>query len=266
MPVIRIEEPDDSRLAPYFNLQSGKHTPDSFIIESPRLVERLLASSFKAHSLLTTENHLEKVLSLAPKGVPLFLASPELLKEVVGFNLHRGCLAHAGAPDTTLSTHLAEKEPRLSVLLEGLADPANVGAIIRNAAAFGADLVICDPKAASPFTRKATRASAGQIFRIPVAIASPENAINQMRAHDPGLTIIATTGRAGVQALDEIPPAQHTMLIFGNEGTGVTPLLREMADICGRINIVPEVDSLNAAAASAVALHIIQKSQIERTA
>lgn len=257
MQVIRIEEPSDPRLAPYFNLRSGQNTPDSFIVESARLVQRLAASPFVTHSILVTENRLASLDFLAASSLPIFVVSKKHLQETVGFDLHRGCLAHATAPDISLPEHLENNRSRLVVILEGLADPSNVGAIIRNAAAFGADLVVVDPKGASPFTRKATRASAGQIFQVPVALCAPEQAISSLRNVLKNVQIIATTGRPGAAALQDIGLCDHNVLIFGNEGTGITPSLREIADITGRIPIAEHVDSLNVAAASAVALHIV---------
>ena len=257
MPIIRIEEPSDPRLAPYFNLRSGQNTPASFIIESTRLVHRLLDSHFQTLSLLVTEARLDSLRPCLKPEIPVYVVSKAALRETVGFDLHRGCLAHAKAPEVTLVEELGSSPPRLVVMLEGLADPANVGAIIRNAAAFGADLVIADPKGASPYTRKATRASAGQIFNLPVAICEPALAIDVLRKQLQGVKIIATTGRRGTQGLDKVALGECNVLVFGNEGTGVSDNLRNVADACGRIAIADHVDSLNAAAASAVALHII---------
>ena len=257
MPIIRIEEPSDPRLAPYFNLRSGQNTPDSFIVESARLVERLVVSRFVTHSILVTENRLASLEHLIAPALPIFVVSKEHLRDTVGFNLHRGCLAHAAAPNISLPEHLTNNRPRLVVILEGLADSSNVGAIIRNAAAFGAELVVADPKGASPFTRKATRASAGQIFGIPVSLCDPDKAVSYLRSELKDVQVIATTGRQGTVALQDIALASHNVLIFGNEGTGITANLREKADISGRIPILEHVDSLNAAAASAVALHIV---------
>ncbi len=260
MPIIRIEGPADSRLAPYFNLRSGKHSPDSFILESQRLVERLLSSNFKTHSILVTENKLDLIRELAPADLPVFVGSAAELKEIAGFNMHRGCIAHAGAPPTGLEHHMPLPKSALVVVMERLADPANVGSIIRNAAAFGADLVVADPKGASPFTRKAARASAGHIFTVPIAIADPAEAIEQLRQAHIDMEIIATTGHRDAAPLNELTPSAQKTLIFGNEGAGVSAELREISDSCRTIPLADGVDSLNVAAASALGLYLAQQN------
>lgn len=262
MPIIRIEGPADSRLAPYFNLRSGSHTPDSFIVESARLVERLLQSKFQTRSILTTESKLDQIAPLVPVGIPVYVGTKAELKEIVGFDLHRGCLAHASAPSTELSPILKQGLGPVTVVLEGLADPANVGAIIRNAAAFGADLVIADIKGASPFTRKAARTSAGHLFSVPVALAHPSEAIEAIREHCATAEVIVTTGQPGAEALEDIKPGGQKVIIFGNEGTGVSPTLRQLADSCRRVNLKQGVDSLNAAAASALVLYIVRNTVV----
>ena len=258
MSIIRIEEPSDPRLAPYFNLRSGQTSPESFIVESVRLVERLLDSRFSTKSLLVTESKVDAVLDRVEDDVPVYVVSKSHLRETVGFDLHRGCLAHAAAPKLDLEYHLSAHKPSLVVLLEGLADPANVGAIIRNAAAFGAQLVIADPKGASPYTRKATRASAGQIFNVPVTLCEPMKAVELLREFLDSVQVIAATGRRGTASLQDVQISTlHNVLVIGNEGSGITEELRGKSDVSGRIPIAEHVDSLNAAAASAVALHMI---------
>ena len=260
MPTIRIEGPADSRLAPYFNLRSGKSSPSSFIVESSRLVERLLVSPFTTHSLLVTEGKLAHFECLVSSGVPIFVGSAAELKEIAGFNMHRGCLAHVGAPSTTLEDNLTDPVPGLVVIMQGLADPANVGSIIRNAAAFGADLVIADPKGASPFTRKAARTSAGHIFTVPIAVADPAESIAKLRRSSPEVEIIATTGHRDALPMESLSNNPCKAVIFGNEGHGVTDQIRQLADSSRTVALADGVDSLNVAAASALVLYLAQQS------
>ena len=121
-----------------------------------------------------------------------------------------------------MADHLKRGVGGVTVLLEGLADPANVGSIIRNAAAFGASLVVVDPKGASPFSRKAARASAGHIFRTPIAIAKIHDAIGALRVEARDVDIVATTGRRDALPLEDLPPAERRALVIGNEGHGVS--------------------------------------------
>ncbi len=260
MPILRIEGPTDSRLAPYFNLRSGTHTPDSFVVESSRLVERLLKSNFQTRSLLVTESKLEQFRSLVPTGLPVYVGTKAELKEIVGFDLHRGCLAHAAAPSHDLESVLTQGLGPLTIVLEGLADPANVGAIIRNAAAFGVGLVIADTKGASPFTRKAARTSAGHLFNIPLVLANPTQALEEIRARFAEAEIIVTTGQQDADALEDLRPGGQKIIVFGNEGTGVSQALRKLADSKRRVELSEGVDSLNVAAASALVLYIVRNT------
>ncbi len=256
MPVYRIEGSSDARLAPYFNLQSGKHAPESFIVESVRLVERLLNSHFTTHSVLIADHKLAQIQAVAPPDLPIYVGSKTEISDIAGFNMHRGCLAHASAPPTDLEAHLNTGLGKLTLVLEGLADPANVGSIIRNAAAFGASLVIADINAASPFTRKASRASAGHLFHVPIAMAQPKDAIEAIRGVESAVDIVATTGHRSAMPLEALEPVKHRVLVIGNEGHGVSEELRHMADSCRTIALSDGVDSLNAAAASALMLYI----------
>ena len=259
MPTLRIEGPNDERIAPYCDLQSGRHSPESFIVESTRLVERLIQSNFTTHSILVSEGKLESVLAMGLPQVPVYVGSKSELSEIAGFPLHRGCLAHAGSPTTELSNHLQRTPAPITVILESLADPANIGSIIRNAAAFGAGLVIVDPKGASPFSRKAARASAGHLFGIPVAIADPMDSIAALRSKCPDIEIIATTGHRGAKPLEQLPIRSHRAVVIGNEGLGVSEAIKNAADHLCTVPLADGVDSLNAAAASALSLYLLRE-------
>lgn len=261
MGLVPIDNPADPRVAPYRNLKSGQSSLESMIVESTRLVDQLLASNFTCHSILTTVNKSSRFSREIAAGIPVFVASQAVLSTLVGFDIHRGCLAHASAPLLDLASHLETNSPALTVVMEGLADPANVGAVIRNAAAFGATLVIADPKAASPYTRKATRASVGHVFQVPIAVVPPVEAIAQLRSRVSDLTVIAATSRPSAPKLCGLVTKPHQVLMVGNEGLGLSQVLLESADTAGRIAMSCGVDSLNVAAATAVALYALTSAK-----
>ena len=131
-------------------------------------------------------------------------------------------------------------------------------------AAFGVGLVVADPKAASPFTRKAARTSAGHLFNVPVVLANPVQAIEEIRASCAEAEIIVTTGQQDAEPLENLGPGSPKVIVFGNEGTGVSQALRKMADSKRRVELSEGVDSLNVAAASALVLYIVRNTLGEK--
>ena len=169
-------------------------------------------------------------------------------------------MARAGVPSTlrTLHAHLNQSTPRSVLLLEGLSDPTNVGTIIRNAAAFEVDLVIADPRGASPFSRRAARTSAGYIFSTPTVVAEPLSAIDMLKTQCPRLEILAATPHHESAALHQFCAPETWALLIGNEGYGLTEEATDMADHSVRIPMAPSVDSLNAAASTAILLYSLK--------
>ena len=124
--------------------------------------------------------------------------------------------------------------------------------------------MVVDPKGASPFSRKAARASAGHIFRTPIAIANIHHAIEALRVEAGDVDIVVTTGRRDALPLEDLPPAERRALVIGNEGYGVSDEVRNVANSCRTISLSDEVDSLNAAAASALALYVLRQKASDR--
>jgi len=260
MPAILIDDLALPELAPYRNLKHHvRRGALDFIVESSMVIERLLDSRYEVLSLLLTPQRYQSLQGKIPHDVPVFLAERALISELAGFDVHRGCLARASAPKNTesLGATLAQLSPRRILILEGLADPANIGTIIRNAAAFGVELIIADPNGASPFSRRAARTSAGCLFQIPVLECSPIEAISAIRMHLPECEIVAATPAAEAAPLNLYRPKDQLALLVGNEGTGLSQQALEAADQAVRIPMAPGIDSLNAAASVAVFLYAL---------
>lgn len=251
---IPINDANDDRLAVYRGLRGQKADPERFVAESEGVIRRLLASPFAVESVLATPARGEKLAPLLPAEVPLYTAPRAVLGEVVGYDLHRGCAAVARRPDL----RRLPDAPATVVVAERLADPANVGALVRNCRAFGVDLLLLDARGADPFTPRAIRASAGWVFQQPLAIR-PDLAecIDRLR---PGHAVLAATARREAPPLAEVPAPSAWLLLLGNEGDGLSPALLDAADRSLRIPLANGVSSLNVAAASAVLLHSLSKS------
>lgn len=204
--------------------------------------------------------------SAAPSGagVPppdLYVTGSAELRRITGFRFHRGCLALGERP-VDGSTPGGLPPPRAGapvVALDAVADPDNVGAIFRNAAAFGAAGVLLSPRCADPLYRKAIRTSMATTLSLPFQVAAADDWPGPLaRLHDDGERLIALTPALGAADLESVARSSSggpLVLIAGNEGDGVSQAVLEQCDATVRIPLDPAVDSLNVATAVAIALY-----------
>ena len=225
------------------------------------VVRRLLeASRFRTRSLLSTRRALDDLLAvLAGQHSPcVYEASTETIRVIVGFKFHRGCLAlgERGRP-TAAHEVVAPAGPRIVLALEELADPDNVGAVFRNAAAFGAAGVLLSPGCADPLYRKAIRVSMGATLSTPFARTEWADGLAALRGA--GYTLVALTPDRHAGAIDALAargvPSRRLALIVGAEGAGLSQESQAAADLRVRIPMAPGTDSLNVATACGIALH-----------
>ena len=240
-----------------------------FVAEGRLAVERLLASRFRARALLVLDGALDALEAAAEAGgdgrpLDAYVADSALLRGVTGFRFHRGCLAlgERPAPGDDGGGPPAAAPGRPLVVLDGVADPDNVGSIFRNAAAFGAAGVVLSPACADPLYRKAIRTSMGTTLALPFRVADAWPGVLR-RLRESGTLVAALTPRepaAGVEAFARRAAGAAVALLLGNEGVGVSAAA---LDACGervRIDLDPAVDSLNVATAAAIALYRIRAS------
>jgi tRNA G18 (ribose-2'-O)-methylase SpoU len=260
-----IDDPSDPRLADYRDLRDPdlRRRQGLFIAESREVIRRLLACGrFRVRSVLLTSAALEALRDLLETADPatrILLVPHELVRGVVGFNFHRGCLAvgerGAGPP---LSSLLDPPGGRLLLVLEDVTNPDNVGAVFRNAMAFAADGVLLSPGSADPLYRKAIRVSIGASLSLPfVRLRDWPGELRALR--DAGYTIMALTPRADAIDIVEFgrmrPAPRRLALLLGAEGSGLSDAARSAADCDVRIAMRPGADSLNIATACGIALH-----------
>jgi len=262
-----IEDPEDPRLADYREIRDAerRRRDGTFIAEGRQVVRRLLsAGRYRVRSALLTPPALDALGEvLLAAGVPVYVVRQGLVEAVVGMEFHHGCLAagERGAEPTAESI-LAETRSDRLVVLEGLGDSSNVGAMFRNALAFGVGAVFLAPGTADPLYRKAIRVSSGATVAMPFArLADWPRDLKLLR--DAGYTVLALTPRAEAVSLGELgegsPLPARLALLLGTEGRGLSDEALAAADLQIRIPMAPEMDSLNVAAAGAVALHWLRK-------
>lgn len=241
----RIDDAGDERLAPYARLTDAGHRSDgTFVLEGSLAVERAVAVGVRLRSLLLTP-HKTQVAGLAGDGVPVYVAERPVLRELTGFDVHRGVLAVADRPPAREPADVL-RDARLALVVEGVTDAENVGALFRNAAAFGAAVVV-DGTTCDPLQRRCVRVSVGNVLAVPWARGTLGD------ASDAGLTTVALTP-SGDRSLREVQ-ASRAAVVVGAEGPGLAPATLAAADVRARIPMAPGVDSLNVATAAAVALY-----------
>ena len=249
---VSIENPLDPRLADYADLRTPRHA-DWFVVESALAVERLLTSPYDVRSVLVSPAGLARLADrLVGLTAPVYVAEVAMLRELVGFDLHRGVLAAAqrrppAPPDELLAT------AQRVVVLEGINDQENLGAIGRSARALGADGLLLDQTCADPLNRRSVRVSMGELLHLPVARADDLPAtLAKMRAD--GIDVWALTPRADAVPINRLPVPPRLALVVGAEGPGLPAATIAAATAAVRIPIRADVDSLNVAHAVSVAL------------
>ena len=174
-----------------------------------------------------------------------------MLSEAVGFRVTRGVLGSADRPPPTDARSLLESARRV-VVLEQLNDFENLGALFRNAAAFGIDAVLLDPRTADPLYRRSVRVSMGHVLRVPFARLPEPWPSNLDLLQSEGFRVLAMTPRGSAPALRSVPVPPKWAVLVGAEGDGLTEAALVAADEQVRIPMAPGVDSLNVATAAAV--------------
>lgn len=266
MPTWVVRDPADPRLRAFVGLAGRSRTsaassPNAaVVVEGEIAVARALQGPHPVSALLLTAAHRARLSAWIDAELPVYEVETAALREVVGFRFHRGCVAVMPRPRMpslaeVLGGALEDGSGGLVVLAEGLADPVNLGAVIRNARAFGASLVL-HGRGADPWERRAIRASMGLGFSMPVLEHDDlVGAVAQWRAClGPSARTVAAVVDADSIPLHRYRPPRHAVLMVGNEGAGLSPSLRAVADDAVTIPLAAGVDSLNAAAATAVLL------------
>lgn len=258
--MIRIESAEDPRIAPYRAIRErdlvGRE--GRFIAEGKVVLNVLFsARRFEVESALILEPRLSGMagtLALAPTEMPVYVASQEVMDAIAGFHIHRGVLAlgRRRAGDGLEALLASLPADALVVALVGISNHDNVGAIFRNAAAFEADAVLLDASSCDPLYRKAIRVSVGAALKVPFATAPDETSLFDTLARNGFEQVALSPG--GAEDIGDFRRAGRTALYLGTEGEGLPQaLMGRMKTV--RIAMSDTFDSLNVAAASAIALH-----------
>ena len=229
-----------------------------FIAETPMVIERALNSgavpvSFFAQSDALTRDDVIAVLKKAG-AVPVFEAQLSVINRITGFNLTRGLLAAFMRPEEPDMDSVLDNAKRI-VVLEDIVNPTNVGAIFRCAAALGVDGIVLTRGCTDPYYRRSARVSMGSVFMIPWTYI-PKGSDFLGTLHDKGFTVISMALSDDAKDINdpELRKNSKRALVFGSEGDGISAGTLAGSDHIARIPMQNKVDSLNVAAASAIAI------------
>ncbi|SDD19495.1 TrmH family RNA methyltransferase [Nocardioides lianchengensis] len=260
--VVEISDPADPRLADYRDLRDvelRKHLEAEhglFLAEGEKVVRRAVEGGFTPRSFLMAPRWLDGLADvLATTDAPCYVLSEALAEEVTGFHVHRGALASL---ERRALPSVAEvlADARSVLVLEELIDHTNVGAVFRSGAALGFDAVLLAPRCADPFYRRAIKVAMGAVFTMPwTRLPDWYDALPDLSAA--GFTTVALTLAEDAVPIDEaVAGLDKVALVLGSEGHGLSPRWERSADRRAIIPMRQGIDSLNVAAASAVACYV----------
>lgn len=247
------------------------YAPDGgiFIAESPKVIERALAAGYEPESILAERGQLSgeggHIFDICP-DVPVYTAPMDVLTKITGFKLTRGMLCAMKRRTLPGMDEICNGAARLA-LLENVVNPTNIGAIFRSAAALGIDGILLTPGCADPLYRRAARVSMGTVFQIPwtyidKTVKWPEEGMAYL--HDMGFKTAAFALHDDSVSIDDnrLMSEEKLVIILGTEGDGLADATIADCDYTVKIPMAHGVDSLNVAAASAVAFWQLGKNMI----
>ena len=260
MSIVEVSSLDDARLAPYSGLTEAQlryglsDFGELFIAESPKVINVALNAGYSPVSLLCEAKHIAgdaaDIVARCGDDVPVFTGSRELLSRLTGYTLTRGVLCAMRRPMPKSLGEVLDGARRV-VVIDGVVDSTNIGAIFRSAAALGIDAVLLTPGSCDPFNRRAVRVSMGSVFLVPwtwldVPVAS---------LRDFGFKVAAMALTHDSISLDNplLRRVERLAIVMGTEGDGLSRETIADCDYVVRIPMSHQVDSLNVAAAAAVA-------------
>lgn len=258
MPVIHVDTLSHPGLDVYASLTEAQlrnrldPAKGVFIAESPKVINVALDAGYKPLSLLCEERHItgdaSGIIDRYP-DMPVYTGSRELLASLTGYTLTRGVLCAMRRPLPPSVEEVCSGARRV-VVIDGVVDTTNIGAIFRSAAALGIDAVLITPSSCDPLNRRAIRVSMGTVFLVPWTWVDSASSLRDLGFKT---VAMALTDRSVSIDDPDLCSEPHLAIIMGTEGDGLPQATIDSADYTARIPMYHNVDSLNVAAAAAVA-------------
>jgi tRNA G18 (ribose-2'-O)-methylase SpoU len=259
-----VTDSGDPRLADYVRLREvslRRHLEAEqglFIAEGAKVIRRAIDAGYRPRSFLLAERWLDGLYDVLTRwpAVPVYVVTEDVAEQVTGFHVHRGALASLQREQR----HSVEEILALQrlVVLEDIVDHTNVGAILRNAAGLGWDGALLSPRAADPLYRRSIKVSMGAVFSLPWARLEDWGAAPQLLSAAGFLTVALSLAPDAVeirQLASSLTPQTRIALMFGTEGSGLSKRWSDGASVRACIPMSAGIDSLNVAAAAAIACY-----------
>lgn len=270
--IIEIKDFSDERLDVYARLSENQlyhinePEPGMFIAESPKVIERALDAGYLPVSLLTERKHIEGEAAgiISRLGdVPVFTSDPEILTRLTGFNLTRGALCAMRRNTLPDFRDICAGRKRIA-LFDNINNPTNIGAAFRSAAALGVDAVLLTDGCSDPLYRRAARVSMGTVFQVPWTYIDNKNGNGIKMLKCEGFASAAMALDDNSVSIDDkaLNNEEKLVIVLGNEGIGLSDAVINECDYTVMIPMSHGVDSLNVAAASAVAFWQLCRNNI----
>jgi tRNA G18 (ribose-2'-O)-methylase SpoU len=258
-PVISVTDLDDERISVFRDLKSSRMAQDRgwFIAEGENIVLRLVASQHEVVSILMAENRQQRLLPRLARPVPCFFLPEERLKELAGFDFHRGVIAcGVRKPLPSIRELFANHPGPVSVvILAGIMDAENLGAILRTCAALGVDAVLLGDRTLDPYYRRVVRVSMGAVFSLPLALSADLKSDLQWLQETARVDLFATVLDDLADPLGEVIAPPRWGLLLGNESSGIPPSLQALCRMRVTLPMQRSTDSLNVSVAAGIFIH-----------
>jgi tRNA G18 (ribose-2'-O)-methylase SpoU len=270
---IPVDDLADERIAEFVGLRDhdlrrrregpGGDLAGLFVAEGDLVVERALRAGYVARSILVDATRTQPVPATVPADVPVYAAGPDVVLRITGMGVHRGMMASMDRRPVPSAAEVLAGATRV-VVLENVSNPTNLGIIARSAVGLGADALLLDPSCCDPLYRRASRVSMGEVFALPYARTGRfPDGLDEVT--DAGFALLALTPDPDAEPIDDVvlDPHERVALVLGAEGPGLTT---ESMDRIGRRVRIPlhgGVDSLNVAAAAAIACYVLGRGRPE---
>jgi tRNA G18 (ribose-2'-O)-methylase SpoU len=259
---VSVADASDPRLADYVSLtdvhlrRSLEAAQGLFIAEGEKVIRRAIAAGFPVRSFLVAADKVDTIEAVAAASdAPLYVLPAQAAEQLTGFRVHRGALASMQRLPLPAVRDVVAPARRI-VVLEDIVDHANVGAVFRSVAALGFDAVVLAPRCADPLYRRAVKVSMGAVLAVPYArLADWHGGLGELGAA--GFRLLALTPDPAAIPIGEIEPAGKLALLIGGEGHGLSDSWLAAADQAVRIPMRRGIDSLNVAAAAAIACYLL---------
>lgn len=256
--LVPVNSASDPRLTDFIGLRDAqlRRPAGRFIAEGTKIIERAVVAGCRPRSLLLQRRWLDEVTELLKHWpeVPVYLAEEQLIEHVSGFHVHRGALGSFDRPPEASWETISQA--RRVLVCEEIVDHANLGAMVRVAAALGWDAVVLSAGSADPLYRRAIKASMGASLQLPWLRLSADQGPQLLR--EAGFTVVAASLGAAAVDVGSYRPPQRVALLLGTEGAGLSQEWLAQSEVQVTIPMAPGVDSLNVATAAAVLAYVLR--------